>query len=93
MNFQNYRQNVIFIPQQKMETNDKVLEKTLLLKASENTEQKLLKDFIENVKTFLTNKETRALDSTLKKIFYHGLSLDNNVRIKRSFATSSVDDS
>lgn len=79
MNFQNYRPNVIFIPQQKMITEDKVPEAELLLKASENTEQKLLNELIQNVEAFLTNKELRALDSSLKKIFYHGLSSDNHV--------------
>lgn len=93
MNFQNYRPNVIFIPQQKMKLEDKVQESALLIKASENTEQKLLKELIQNVESFLTNKELRALDSTLKKIFYHGLSLDIHVSNKTFDVTSPFDDS
>lgn len=58
---------------------DKVLEIEVTTKASERTDKKLLKELIKNVEKFITNKELRALSETLKKIFYHGLSLDSHV--------------
>lgn len=77
--FLKYEPNVIPRPQKAMEQEDKVLDTEATAKASERTDKKLLKELIKNVERFITNKELRALSETLKKIFYHGLSLDSHV--------------
>lgn len=70
--------NVIFALEE-METNDKPRFNIIESKNSENTEQKLLKELIKSVEDFVTNKELRSLSESFKKVFYHGLSLDNHV--------------
>lgn len=62
-----------------MEPEDKTSEEKEIVKSSETASARLLKDLITNVEAFLVNKELQALSESLKKIFYHGLSLDNQV--------------
>lgn len=83
MNFLNYQQNLNFIQEQTMESEDKVLENAIIEKNSERTDQILLKDLIKNVEAFLTNKDLRPLSSSLKLIFFRGLSLDRRVSDKK----------
>lgn len=82
MNFLNYLQNLSFIQQERMETEDKVLGSAVFRKNMENTEQKSLKDLIKDVEVFLIHKDLRPLSKSLKKVFYHGLALDNRVSDK-----------
>lgn len=60
----------------RMENED---QSTAMAKPVANSKQKLLKDLIENVEEFITTKQIKALSESLKRIFYHGLSLDNRV--------------
>lgn len=83
MNLLNYHQNVSFIQQKNMESEDKVLESAVTKKNRKHAEQKLLKDLIKNVEAFLINKDLRPLSESLKRIFYHGLSLDSRVSDKK----------
>lgn len=52
---------------------------TLTNKTSENLSQRLLKELINNSENYINNKELKQLSETLKRIFYHGLSLDTHV--------------
>lgn len=60
----------------RMENDD---QSTAMAKPVANSKQKLLKDLIKNVEEFITTKQIKALSESLKRIFYHGLSLDNRV--------------
>lgn len=51
----------------------------ILVKTSESGEQELLRSLINGCKEFLENKNIQKLSEGLKRIFYHGLSLDSNV--------------
>lgn len=89
MNFLKHHQNVSLTKQTKMEPEDNA-ESTKEVKSSESARAKLLKDLITNVEAFLVNKELQALSESLKKIFYHGLSLDNQVgrlEVRKSIPT------
>lgn len=79
MNFLKHYQNVNLTKQNKMETEDNTSETSSKVKSSEISTSALLKELIANVEAFLVNKELRALSESLKGIFYHGLSLDNQV--------------
>jgi hypothetical protein len=67
-----------------MKKSDAGLDNTTIVDISENTDQKLLRELIANSQEFIANKELRALSETLKRIFYHGLSLDRHVSMQRS---------
>lgn len=60
----------------RMENDD---QSTVMAKPVANSKQKLLNDLIKNVEEFITTKQIKALSESLKRIFYHGLSLDNRV--------------
>lgn len=66
-----------------MENNSPDHDDVLTMKAGENTSRLLLKELVKNVESFITQRELNqaepALSVTLKRIFYHGLSLDRNV--------------
>ena len=80
MNNLNYYQNVISLNQQVMDTKEKDLKSPELSKELVKTEQKLLKQLIKSSQTFITNKDQlQVLSESLKRIFYHGLSLDKHV--------------
>lgn len=52
----------------------------ILSNVTESGEQ-MLKDLIESTETFIAKKEVLKLSSSLKNIFYHGISTDHNVSI------------
>lgn len=82
-NIINYLHNLSIKDQIRMEGKDNVLQSVAITKNSENTNQKLMKDLIKNVEAFLGNKDLlRPLSQSLKRIFYHGLTLDNRVSDK-----------
>ena len=58
-----------------METNPDI---EILSNVTESGEQ-MLKDLIESTETFIAEKEISKLSSSLKNIFYHGISTDHNV--------------
>lgn len=63
-----------------MESDNK---STLITKTVANSSQKLLKDLIKNVKEIrrgdIKTKQIQPLSDSLRRIFYHGLSLDSCV--------------
>lgn len=62
-----------------METEDRRSEELLTSEVGGNIEQKLLRELIRSCEHFVTKNELRGLSESLKRIFYHGLSLDKHV--------------
>ena len=58
-----------------METEPDVVKSSNLTESGEQ----MLEDLIESTETFIVNKEISKLSSSLKNIFYHGISTDHNV--------------
>ena len=62
-----------------MDRKENVLNTTSIMKTSENSEQKMLKNVKNGAEKFITKNDVQLLSLALKDVFFHGLILDKQV--------------